>query len=150
MTKKNPFGVKMTEREKELMALGAPVVCTVCRETSHLFPKGVGYHPYQWEMNCSMCHCYAVGLDAYISEHTEVVKELERLREKYLNGASTQDLENKIDALAEQFDGILSNRECACGGTLSIAAKPKCIYCDIEIFESYFHVADERREENQA
>ncbi len=130
--------------------MGAQVVCPACRETSNLFPKGVGHHPYQWEMNCSICHCYAVGLDAYIAQHTEVVKELERLRERYLNGESTQGLANQIEDLAKQFDGILSNRECECGGALSIAAKPKCIHCDIEIFDSYFHVADERSEDNQA
>jgi hypothetical protein len=36
--KKNPFKVQMTEREKELMAAGRPVVCPACREVSALYP----------------------------------------------------------------------------------------------------------------
>jgi hypothetical protein len=141
--KKNPFNVKMTEREKDLTSLGKPVVCVSCRETSYLYPKGVGYHPYQWEMNCNLCHHYAIGLDAYIPEHTVVVKTLEQLRKRYIDGQSNRELEREIHALAQEFDSILDNRVCGCGGSLSITAKPKCIYCDIEIFDSYFHVADE-------
>ena len=140
---KNPFNVKMTEREKDLMSLGKPVVCSSCREKPYLYPKGVGHTPYLWEMNCNLCHRYGVGLDAYISEHTEIVKNLQKLKEEYIEGKSTKELENKINSLAEEFDAELSNRACECGGSLSISSKPKCIFCDIEIFDSYFHVADE-------
>ena len=125
------------------MAVGKPIVCPACRETSYLYPKGVGYQPYQWEMSCDLCHRYAIGLDAYIAEHTEVVEALQALRERYLNGESSQSLQGPVEALADQFDGILDNRRCECGGKLSLAAKPKCLYCDIEIFDSYFHFADE-------
>lgn len=143
MKKKNPFNVKMTDREKELMSLGRSVVCPVCRERSSLYPKGVGFHPYQWEMNCSLCHRYAVGLDAYVPQHTEAVKTLQKLRTRYLEGESTAQLASEMDILAERIDGLMGNGQCECGGALSISAKPKCIFCDIEIFDSYFHVADE-------
>ena len=133
----------MTEREKDLMSLGKPVVCSSCREKSYLYPKGVGHHPYLWEMNCNLCHRYNIGLDAYIPEHTDVVKRLQKLREKYISGKSTQELEKEINSLAEEFDKELSNRVCECGGSLSTSSKPKCIYCDIEVFDSYFHIVDE-------
>lgn len=133
----------MTDREKELMALGRSVVCPVCREVSALFPKGVGFHPYQWEINCSFCHRYEVGLDAYVPQHAEAVEALQALRNRYVTGASTEELAMEVESLAEQFDAVLSNAECECGGRLSIAAKPKCIYCDVEVFDSYFHVADQ-------
>ena len=142
--KKNPFNVEMTDREKELMAVGRPVVCPACRELSALFPKGVGFHPYEWEMNCTLCHCYAVGLDAYISEHEEPLNALKALRERYVAGESATELAEEVEILAEQFDGVLSNGECECGGRLSIAAKPKCVFCDIEVSDSYFHFADQR------
>jgi hypothetical protein len=144
MTNKNPFGVKMTDREKDLMAIGKPAVCPACRETSYLYPKGVGYQPYQWEVNCSLCHRYAIGLDAYIPQHKEAVEALQALRERYLNGESSEALAGRIEVLAEQYDDLLSSRSCECSGSLSISAKPKCIYCDIEIVDSYFHVADDR------
>ena len=143
MRKKNPFNVKMTDREKELMSLGKPLVCSACREISYLFPKGVGFHPYEWEMNCNLCHRYAVGLNAYVPQHTDSVKVLQKLRERHINGESTEELAKEVELLAEQFDGVMDNRECECGGILSISAKPKCIFCDIEIFNSYFHVADD-------
>jgi hypothetical protein len=94
-------------------------------------------------MNCSLCHRYAVGLDAYLPQHGEVVEALVSLRERFVSGASTEELKAEIELLAERFDGLLSNAECECGGRLSIAAKPKCVFCDIEIYDSYFHVADQ-------
>ena len=144
MSKKNPFNVQMSDREKELMAVGRPVQCPSCRETSYLYPKAVGHHPYEWEMNCNLCHSYAVGLNAYEEGHAELIKPLESLRSRYLAGESSKQLEQEIDRLAEEGDAVLLNRVCACGGSLSIAAKPKCIYCDVELFDSFFHVADER------
>jgi len=125
------------------MSLGRPVLCSVCRETSYLFPKGVGFHPYEWEMNCNLCHRYAVGLDAYVPQHTEAVKVLQKLRERHVKGESTDELSSEVELLAEQFDDVMGSGQCECGGALSISAKPKCIFCDIEIFNSYFHVADE-------
>lgn len=145
--KKNPFDVRMTEREKELMAVGRPVVCPACREVSALYPKGVGFHPYEWEVSCTVCHRYDVGLSAYLPGHAEAVEALQRLRERYVEGASTEALAGEVEALAERFDGVLSNAECECGGRLSIAAKPRCIFCDVEIFGSCFHVADQPVEE---
>ena len=133
----------MTDREKDLMTLGKPIVCPSCRETSYLYPKGVGHQPYLWEANCSLCHRYNVSLDAYIPEHEETVKILQKLRQRYLKGESTQQLEQEMNDLSEQLYNIVGKEQCECGGTLSIIDKPKCIYCDIEIFDSYFHVADE-------
>ena len=134
---------EMTDREQELMVICKPVVCSACREESALFVKGVGFHPYEWEMNCSLCHRYGIGLHAYVPEHTEVLEALQSLRERYIAGSSTSDLETEVENLAYKFDNILHNAGCECGGRLSISAKPKCIFCDIEIFDSYFHFVDQ-------
>lgn len=143
MNKKNPFKLKLTAREKELMVVRRPLICNACREVSALFAKGVGYHPYEWEMNCSFCHRYAIGLDAYEPKHTEVFKKLQELRKQHVAGSSTVELAGEVESLAAQYDDLLSYAECECGGRLSIAAKPKCIYCDVEIFDSYFHFVDQ-------
>ena len=143
MNKKNPFKVQMTEREKELMAMGRPVQCPACRETSYLYPKAVGHHPYEWEMNCSLCHRYAVGLSAYEAGHEDLIHKLEGLRTRYLAGETSEQLAKEVSMLAADHDAVLLNSRCECGGTLSIAARPKCIFCDIEISDSFFHVADE-------
>lgn len=143
MRKKNPFKVQMTDREKELMAMGRPVQCPSCRETSYLFPKGVGFHPYEWEMNCTLCHRYAVGINGYEEGHEGLIHKLEALRARYLAGETSEQLAQEVSVLAENNDGVLLSRVCECGGALSIAAKPKCIYCDIEISDSFFHVTDE-------
>jgi len=133
----------MTERKKDLMSPGKPIICPACGETSYLYPKGVGHQPYMWEINCSLCHQYNVGLNAYVPEHTEAVKTLQKLRERCLEGESTQELEPEMVNLSKQLYDVIDKEQCECGGTLSIFNKPKCIYCDIEIFDSYFHVADE-------
>jgi hypothetical protein len=143
MSKKNPFRVQMTEREKELMAVGRPVQCSACRETSYIYPKAVGHHPYEWEMNCSQCHRYAVGLNAYEEGHEGLIRKLEGLRTRYLAGETSEQLAKEVSMLTEDNDVVLLNSLCECGGSLSIAARPKCIFCDIEISDSFFHVADE-------
>ena len=141
--KKNSFNVQMTERETELMSLGKPIVCPACRETSYLYPKGVGYQPYIWEMNCNLCHLHNLGLDAYVTEHEELYEKLVQLRNRYIAGETSKELENEINNLSEEFDNKLNNRICECGGHLSISAKPKCIFCDLDIFDSYFHFTDD-------
>lgn len=141
--KKKQFKGEMTDREKELMVVCKPVVCGACREESALFAKGVGFHPYEWEMNCSLCHRYGIGIDAYVCEHAEVLEALQALRGRYIAGSSTAELEAEVENLADEFDHILHNAGCECGGRLSIAAKPKCMFCDIEIFDSHFHFVDQ-------
>ena len=143
MNKKNPFNVKMTEREKALMSLGKPVVCPACRETSYLYPKAVGYQPYIWEMNCNICHLFNLGVNAYIPEHKELHNSLNQLRKRYIEGETSKDLEHEINHLCDDYDYKLDNRLCECGGHLSISAKPKCIYCDVEIFDPFFHYSDD-------
>ncbi len=125
------------------MVVGKPVVCLACRETSYLYAKGVGFHPYIWEMNCQLCHSFALAVDAYKAEHEELYKSLVQLRGQYIQGMNGGVLEKEIIDLAEEFDKELDNRLCQCGGHLSISAKPKCIYCDIEIADSYFHYSDD-------
>ena len=137
------FKEKMTEREKALMVICKPVVCSVCREESALFAKGVGFHPYEWEMNCNLCHRYGIGLDSYVPEHSEILEMLQVLRKRYIAGSSTAELATVVENLADKFDHLLHYANCECGGRLSIAAKPKCIFCDIEIFDSYFHFVDQ-------
>jgi hypothetical protein len=138
----------MTEREKDLMSFGKPIICPSCGETSYLYPKGVGHQPYMWEINCSLCHRFNEGLNAYFPEHTETVKALQKLRERYLEGESTQELKPEMMNLSKHLYDVIGKEQCECGGTLSIIDKPKCIYCDIEIFDSYFHVADEPPQES--
>jgi hypothetical protein len=133
----------MTERERKLLVIHKPIVCSACGETSALFSKGIGYHPYEWEMNCTLCHRYGIGLSAYTEEHKEIIESLNRLRTRFIAGSSTAELSTEIESLADHYDYLLYNSPCGCGGSLSIAAKPKCIYCDLEIFDSYFHFVDQ-------
>lgn len=142
MTKKRSDQA-MTDREQALMVVCKPIVCSACRETSALFAKGVGFQPYQWEMNCNLCHRYGIGVDGYSPGHSEILEALQALRSRYIDGSSTADLSAEVERLADNFDPLLHNAACECGGRLSIAAKPKCLFCDIEIFDSYFHFVDQ-------
>ncbi len=138
-----PYKQNMENRELELMTMGRPVVCPACRETSYLYPKAVGHQPYIWEMNCNLCHKFNLGVNAYNKEHEELHYKLNQLRERYLKGETSTDIESEINDFAEEYDNKLNNQICECGGHLSICAKPKCIYCDVVIFDSFFHYSDE-------
>lgn len=132
----------MAKRESESLVIHKPIICGACRETSSLFSKVVGYHPYQWEMNCTLCHRHGAGLNGHVKEHIEVIELLNALRSHYISGSSSAELSTKLEGLADQYDHLLHNSRCECGGSLSIAAKPKCIHCDLEIYDSYFHYVD--------
>ncbi len=125
------------------MSLGKPVACPACRSTSYLYPKGVGHQPYIWEMNCDLCHHYNLAINGHLPEHEELYKRLCRLRKRYIEDETGMDLEHEMNELAEEYDDALDNRLCGCGGHLSISAKPKCIFCDVEIAGSYFHYSDD-------
>jgi len=133
----------MTEREQALMSLKKTAICVACRETIFLFPKGVGYQPYVWEMNCNICHRYNLGVNAYLPAHKELYTKLKHMRERYIKGETSEALASEMNALSVEYDHTLDNRLCECGGQLSILAKPKCIFCDVEVFDSYFHYSDE-------
>ena len=94
-------------------------------------------------MNCTLCHLYGLGVDAYVPEHVALYKKLNLLRGRYIKGETSNDLEHEIANLSDEYDNRLDNRLCECGGRLSISAKAKCIYCDLEIFDSYFHYSDD-------
>ena len=82
-------------------------------------------------MNCSLWHRYGIGLDAYVPEHAEVLEVLQALRERYIAGSSTAELETEVENLADKYDHLLHYANCECGGKMSIAAKPKCFFCNI-------------------
>ena len=132
----------ISNREVKLMTFGQPVVCPSCGKTSYIYPKAVGHQPYIWEINCKQCHLFNLGLNGYLSKHKEVVNKLDQLRERYINGTSTPELKKDILELSKLYDPILDNRKCECSGYLSISAKPRCIYCDVVIFDSYFHYSN--------
>lgn len=132
----------MDDRERDLLTMGKPVVCAACGETSYLYPKGVGHQPYILEMNCSSCHRFNLGVDAYKEDHGKLHSILNELFDRFIGDESTKSLEREITDLAEEYDGILDNRKCECGGYISISAKPKCTHCDKEIFDSFFHYVD--------
>lgn len=132
----------MNDRERDLLTMGKPIVCLACGETSYLYPKGVGHQPYIWEISCNSCHLFNLGVDAYNEEHKKLHSVLNNLFDRFIEGESSKDLEKEITDLTEKYDSILDNRECECGGKISIAAKPKCTHCDKEIFDSYFHYID--------
>jgi hypothetical protein len=131
----------MTNREKDLLVFGKPVLCPVCKKTSYLYPKAVGYQPYIWEVNCGSCHVFDLGINACNPGHEQLHNSLSKLRERYFNGETSAVFVEDIKELARVYDQTLKNRVCVCGGNFSIAANPKCIHCDVDIFNSYFHYA---------
>lgn len=136
----------MIHTENEEMTMGRAVQCPDCQRRSYLYPKAVGYQPYLWEINCTRCHRFDIGLNAYTPDHQFAVESLEQLRETCLNRADPQALHAQVGLLASKYDSVLATKKCECGGDLSIVAKPRCLFCDAVISDSFFHFVDEAPE----
>ena len=87
-------------------------------------------------MNCGLSHQYGIGLDATAPGHINFSEALQALRNWYIVGRSTAALGAEVDNLADGFDHLMHNAGCEGGGGSSIAAKPKCVFRAIEIFDS--------------
>lgn len=136
----------MVNTEKEFMTMGRAVTCPQCQKTSYLYPKATGMQPYLWEMNCSKCHLFNLGIDVYAPDHKNIAEQLEQLRDEFILGAKPLQIQTAIQNLAKKFDHLLSNKGCECDGTMSIAAKPRCMHCGTVVIDSYFHYVDEEPE----
>ena len=95
-------------------------------------------------MNCTICSNKNLALDPYDKMHLNIISELNKLIEQYQKEETREKVISQIVSLAEKYDQYLLYSVCECGGNLSIAAYPKCPYCDIEITGYIFHYADEK------
>ncbi len=90
-----------------------------------------------WEVNCLNCHYTASrGLCGYSNE--TAYRQLEELREDYLMGKLAH-INAGVYELARHYDSQLPEKKCRCGGCFSLAAKPRCIYCNAVLIDSFFH-----------
>ena len=123
----------------DLMTVAFPVECPQCKKKVGLFPKAIGMGAGNWEVNCSDCHHASYqGLSGYTDE--SAYGKLEELRENYLIGKLDR-LDAQVHELANLYDSKLPEQKCNCGGHFSLAAKPRCIYCNAVLIDSYFHCA---------
>ena len=121
----------------DMITVALPVECPQCHQQVGLFPKAVGMGAGNWEINCSNCHNVASrGLCGYTNQR--VYSKLEELREDYMMGRLNL-INAEIHKLATQYDSQLPEKKCSCGGRFSLAAKPRCIYCDAVLIDSFFH-----------
>ena len=134
--------------EKELTTMGQAVTCPHCGQVSYIYPKGTGYQPYLWEVNCEKCHLFKIGLHAYRPDHRDAVEELQTLMDSFLDQGPIDSTMQRIKELADKIDPILEHTICQCGGRLSVRAKPRCLHCDEVVLDSVFHYVDEPVENN--
>ena len=118
--------------------------CPSCRRQLRLYPKCPGPFEQGWMMNCTICSNKNLALDPYDKTHLNIISELNKLIEQYQKEETREEVISQIELLAEQYDQYLYHYVCECGGNLSIAAYPKCPYCDIEITGYTFHYVDEK------
>jgi hypothetical protein len=130
------------KRYNELMTQGLPVQCPTCAGDAQLYPKATGWAPYDWEMNCDQCDNFIVaGFNAYT--HPEITEQLEELFDNFLYANHLDNLDGAIADLAGQYDYLVTDSKCTCGGNFSIKAKPRCKRCRSILFDTYFHYADQ-------
>ena len=121
----------------DLMTVGFPVECPECSKPVALIPKAVGMSAGNWEVNCIDCHnATSRGLSGYTER--SAYNTLEELLEDYRMNRLTH-IDAAVHELAKRYDSQLPDATCHCGGSYSIAAKPRCIYCDAVVIDSYFH-----------
>jgi len=131
-------------RYSMLITVGRVVSCTGCGAAGRLSPKGYGMGGGQWEVNCSGCHRHRSGLNASRSPaEAALVKRLQVLWQSFKLGEDVPGILDEVSEI-EGFDDLARSTEqderCGCGGTHSVAARPRCEHCRDVLLDSPFHV----------
>jgi len=115
-----------------------PIQCPKCgSEKNSLWPKFIGHSP-NYEASCNRCHrVNHNALDPYANR--KAVTKLLRHAENFSLGKHAENLDQIVRDLAEQYDPLIIQSQCLCGGRFSVGAKPRCRRCRTVIFDSYFH-----------
>jgi len=151
-------------RYSMLITVGREVSCPSCGTKGRLSPKGYGMGAGRWEANCTHCHAHSSGLNAYRSPaEAQWIQRLQHLWQRFKIGVDEagaaveiEELEAGVAGEIEELEaGIADEIEdldrgaesggpgggCACGGTYSISARPRCVECSSVLLDSPFHIS---------
>jgi len=137
---------KSYDRYLRLLTVGRPKKCSYCHTENYLYPKRVGYHS-DWELCCDKCS--RVDYQAMSTKDPSHAPLLSRLRVEYdafLKKEHYPDMTRSLETMNEEW---AQGTECSCGGSISIAAKPRCICCNRILMHSFFHYADAHPPQDQ-
>lgn len=124
-----------------LITVGQPVACASCGADERISPKGYGMGAGHWELNCTSCHRYRPLLSAYRSpEQRALLRRLQVLAQRFKLARDVPEVLRELEVLATQETAAGLAEECECGGTHSVAARPRCGTCAGVLIDSPFHV----------
>lgn len=128
-------------RYSMLITVGLSVPCSSCGVAGRLSPKGYGMGAGHWAENCGSCHRHRSGLNAYRSPaEADLVRRLQLLCQQFKVGNDVGGVLEELAGLELPAPSAGPDEACACGGTYSLAAPPRCQQCSGVLLDSPFHV----------
>jgi hypothetical protein len=124
------------------MTMALQVTCDACGyDENYVYPKSTGFSP-AFEVSCSGCGSVQdEGLDRRFLG--DAIARFLELRDAFVRDVTPSDLDERIAALAREYDPFINPSRCPCGGSFSLATKPGCRRCRAVILDSYFHFVDD-------
>jgi hypothetical protein len=125
-----------------LQTVGLRTMCPACGKECFLSAKARGMAAGTWLACCLSCSNTTV-LDGYV--HPREYDALMAVEKEFLLAANAP-WQVQVARLASAADMKLDSRRCSCGGSFSVAAKPRCPHCRHILLDSCFHFASWRKE----
>lgn len=146
----SPVGKAWTQRRAEadplyarylmLITLGHEHECPACGSVERISPKAIGMGAADWEVSCDSCHRNRPLLNAYRSAaERELLQTLGTLARDFAKSPDPDPILAQVEQLALRHDSMLPPERCPCGGTFSLAARPRCSSCQAVLIDSPFH-----------
>jgi hypothetical protein len=129
-------------RYLELIAVGRQVTCPNCGSNeNYLSQKGTGHSP-SFELCCTQCDKVSARINPYVE--SSLWGRLSDLQQDFMLGRELDRIGPAIDKLSQEYAGRIGATHCSCGGSLTIAAKPRCHRCRSILADTSFHYNDQR------
>lgn len=146
----SPAGKAWTERRADadpgyarylmLITVGHEHECPACGSVERISPRAIGMSAANWEVPCDSCHRYRPLLNADRSPaERELIRTLRALARDFAKSPNPDPILARVEGLALRHDSLLPAERCVCGGTFSLAARPRCSSCQAVLVDSPFH-----------
>lgn len=128
-------------RYMSLITVRRQVTCPGCgSDENWLSQKSSGFSP-SFELCCTQCDEVSRGLSPY---EAPVTGPLSDLQHDFVLGRNVERIDSAIERLSREHRERRGEERCKCGGSFSIAAKPRCHRCRSVLADTFFHYNDVR------
>ena len=128
-------------RSLQLRTVRAPTTCPQCGAELNISPQVWGMGS-SFAAHCTRCHRRGPDRLSAYGRTGAAYQEMVAVEDDFLRSRGLDRIESRMLDIAAAYDHFVNGSPCACGGTFSLAAKPRCPLCDAVVIDSCFNIVD--------